>query len=181
MKRSKLEAEFEDFLYSEEVTPSTESSKAILNQARRHLTPSLPYVSFKYGLLFLLSIFVSLSLCPQSGVSILRKDYPLFYQLFHQNIVLCGVYCASVFFFTTHVLAFVFLGRFEKKIFSLKLSLLPPLFLAISFGALMLMSPRNLASHFWTGSYVVTWLTTSALLFWVWRSGFQKLSFKNTL
>lgn len=181
MKDSKWQNEFETFLRSEEITPSVKTSKRIIDLARKHLQPSLPFVSLKYCAFFLLSIFVSLSLCPQSGVSFLREDFPLFQQFLHQNIVLCGAYCAIMFFFTTHFLAFILLNRYEKKVFSQRLTYLPGFLLALSFGVFMMMSPGNMAGHFWNMTYVATWLITAGLLFFMWIRAFQDLPLKKAL
>lgn len=181
MKRSKWKSEFENFLRSGEVSPSMETSKKILNQARGHLQPSLSFVSLKYCVLFVFSVFISLSLCPQSGVSFLRDDFPLFQQFLHQNIVLCGAYCAMMFFFTTHFLAFILLNRYEKKVFSRRLTYLPGLLLALSFGIFMAISPENLATHFWSVAYISTWLITVGLLLFMWTKAFQSLAVKKAM
>jgi|FLYM01.1.fsa_nt_gi hypothetical protein len=170
-----IDKEFNEFLKSEEKATPNKLSQKVMNAARTHLSPAPEKVLAKYLGLFVGSIFLSLTLCPQSGVSFLRDDFPLFHHFFHQNMILCAAYCASVFFFTTHVLSFLILNRYEKLTFSRKLQFVPIATLSAAFGVLMFLSPANSRDHFWDLSYVSAWLLVMASLFYLWKKTGEKL------
>ncbi len=170
-----MKNEFEQFLRSPEITPPEKVSEQILVSAKTYMNPSLSRVALKYVAFFAASIFLSLAICPQSGISFIRSEFPLFHKFLHQNILLCGMYCAFVFFFTTHTLAFLFLNRFEKMVFSRRLIFLPLIPLSLSFGMFMVFSPVEVFGHFWNKPYTVTWLATAFVLFVIWKVMTQKI------
>jgi len=88
-------------------------SEKILKSSSEKMNPKLHALSLKYGVVFISSIFLSLIICPQKGVGLIRNELPFFHHILHQSEILCGLYCGLVFFLTTHLLTFFLLTHFE--------------------------------------------------------------------
>ncbi len=156
----KINKEYQDFINSSESTPTSNSlDTAILSDAKAYITPSSLYVMAKYFLLFTSSVFFSLIICPQFGFGV-RDEYPLFHHFFHQNQTLCALYCATVFFITTHVLVYLGLHRFEKIVLQRKLFSFPIVIFSLSFAILMIVGEKSTQP---SSSFILTW--ASIILF----------------
>lgn len=146
-------------------------SDRILKTSSEKINPSLFNLSFKYGALFISSIFLSLSICPQRGVGLFSNDLPFFHHFFHQNEILCGLYCGLVFFLTTHLLTFLLLNPFERLKVVHKFSYLPLIFISIFFG--FSMTSIFSKSRFGLG-YNLSWILIVGLLYFL----FNQIYFK---
>lgn len=144
----------------EEFKVSDKIKKSVLKTSSAKMNPSLTSVTLKYGLTFLSSLILSLSLCPQRGVGLFGNESPFFHHLLHQSEVLCGLYCGLVFFLTTHLLTFLFLSHFERLKIIKHFTFVPILFMSGFFG----FSMTSFFSDFEFGiSYNLSWIAVIAL------------------
>ncbi len=135
-----LKNEYYDFIKISKLKANTNSlDKIVLSRSKKVITPSNLYITIKYSLLFCASIFFSLLVCPQFGLG-LRNKYPLFNHFFHQNQIICALYCATIFFLSTHFLVYMGLNRFEKIVLHKKNPFLPVITFSVSFGGFMFFS-----------------------------------------
>lgn len=146
-----------------EASVKPETAREVLKTSSSKLDPSSSILSLKYGVLFIITLLFSLSVCPQRGVGFLRDDLPFFHHLLHQSELLCGLYCGFVFFITTHLLTFLLLNHFEKVKIVKHVSFVPALFMSAFFGLSMtsIFSNSNLG---WT--YNFSWLSVVGLSYY---------------
>jgi len=138
------------------------TSVKVLNESAAKINPKSLNLALKYGALFTISIFFSLSVCPQKGVGFLNTDFPFFHHLLHQSEVLCGLYCGFVFFTTTHLLTFFLLTHFEKVKITKHLSFLPAILTSAFWG----LSMTSLFSNSTLGwRYNISWLLIIAVFY----------------
>ncbi len=149
-----------DVFESKSVRP--ELSNKILKTSSQRLNPGFLYLSIKYGALFISSVFLSLSICPQRGVGLFGNDFPLFHHLLHQSQILCGLYCGLMFFLTTHLLAFFLLTHFERLKIVSTFSYLPLIFVSGFFG--LSMTSVFSKAHF-DISYSLSWIAIVGLCY----------------
>ncbi len=109
-------------------------SKKIINYSKFYIEPSVKKVALKYFGLFFFSIFISLVICPQNGVGLLRESFPIYHHIFHNNLLLCGLYCGFMFFVTTHILSFYILNHYERVVVLRKIGYMPILFMSVFFA-----------------------------------------------
>ena len=74
----------------------------------------LPLI-LKFFTLNLLGALATLSICPQYGFGPFVFSHLIMNVMMSYGPVVCGIFCASVFFFGGHALSFFFLTRPEKK------------------------------------------------------------------
>ncbi len=148
----------------------------ILNKAHHYIEPAKPSLLFKYTSLMILSFLLSLMICPQFGFSFFETQIPFYHSFFHQQAFLCGAFCASVLFFTTHGLSFFFLTHYEKLKMNQDLFKYPILVFVFIFGILMLPLPgKNEQIDI---SYITAWiLILSILLFISKKSSTKKMTY----
>lgn len=135
-------------------------SDKILNESKSYIEPPLQKVVFKYLALFSVSILFSLVVCPQNGVGLLRSDFPIYHSIFHNNMLLCGLYCGFMFFATTHLISFYFLSHFERVVLFKKVGYLPVIAMSVFFA--FSMTPLFTIVDF-SLLYAISWLTVMSL------------------
>ena len=113
---------------------SKKISDKVLNKSLSYIEPSATYVLFKYSGLFILSILFSLIVCPQNGVGLIRTNFPIYHSIFHNNMLICGLYCGFMFFATTHLVSFYILNHFERLIIFKKRGYLPNVCMSLFFA-----------------------------------------------
>ena len=136
-------------------------SDKILNNSSRHIEPSITKVLIKYLGIFTISIFFSLIVCPQNGVGLLRTNFPIYHSFFHNNLLLCGLYCGFMFFITTHLVSFYLLNHFERIVIFKKMGYLPAICLSTFFA--FSMTPFFTIVDF-SLLYTIGWLGIAVLL-----------------
>lgn len=119
---------------SQKAEVSAELDKKILSAMRSVVSPDPKYLFFKYTSLFIFSTFISLIFCPQKGFSLSGFNLDLVHHLFHQSEILCGIFCGSVFFISTHFLSFMLLSHFERLTIVRKFSVFPLIAFSAFFG-----------------------------------------------
>ncbi len=136
------------------------------------INPPFAKVATKYSVLFLVSIFFSLVVCPQKGVSFVRESFPVFHHILHQSPILCGVYCALIFFFTTHIISFLLLSHFERiSLFKNSKGFLPLIWLSLFFGLSMTPYFSKMQMGY---TYDLTWILTAITLVFLHKIFFNK-------
>lgn len=148
--------DYEKFLDSrQEIQPSESLNLKIKSQSQRFITPNLKVVFFKYFSLFSLMALISLALCPQKGLGLVKSsEYLFFFDFLHSNPTLCGLYCGLFFFSSTHLVSFMYLNHFERLWLTKKLWYLPHTIYSFCFGFFMLLSNDHM-NFKW--SYNLSW------------------------
>jgi hypothetical protein len=114
-KEQKIMDEFIEFMDEPAVSPPAYLDDKVIKFVRSELNPSSWLVFSKLSLLHFLGGLITLSFCPQFGVSLLGNDYGLTKYLFKLGPYGCTVACGALFIGITIILASLFLNEEEIK------------------------------------------------------------------
>lgn len=156
-----MKDEFIDFLKDKEKVPE------ILNDETKELlliTSDPKKTVFKFYLLQLSGMFLTLFICPQYGIRSIGFDGIAGF-IMDKGPVICALFCSFVLFAGGLLFSFLFLRRSELKwVFLHKLSLIIP-FNSTVFFLLMLTKDMVIDEHNVHGfSFDLTWIVTSLIV-----------------
>ncbi len=144
-----------DFNTIQPLKVSSSVSKKILADSKVFIEPPTIRVLLKYAVLFIFSIFISLVICPQNGVGLLRENFPIYHHIFHNNLLVCGLYCGAVFFITTHLVSIYILNHYERVLILNNLGYIPIILMSTFFA--FSMTPYFSITEF-SMLYTIGWL-----------------------
>jgi hypothetical protein len=104
--------EFKEFLEGSDEVPTHVYSQT-LKVATLSLNSSK--MLLKFYLVNFIGAMLTVSICPQYGLGPFGGEFGLVKAIMNLGPVLCGVFCASIFFGSGNILAFLFLDKFEKN------------------------------------------------------------------
>ncbi len=165
-----MNSEFKDFLNSptKEVpdTIKTSLTNRILTEIKIDNTPILQIFA-KYFVVNLGAGSLTLLVCPQFGIGPLGGGHGIAHHFMQFGMWACGLFCASVFFISSHMLSLALLHRRElRRIYNFKISI--PL--AIALSLLILMSTGytiNFDPMFFRFDFIVGWILAAVMLTYV--------------
>jgi hypothetical protein len=104
--------DLKDFIESHEKVPSSLHAET-LKLIQISLNPNL--LMLKFFTLNLVGALATLAICPQYGFGPFAYDSGVMNVIMSYGPVVCGVFCASVFFLGGHSLSYAFLNSSERK------------------------------------------------------------------
>lgn len=151
--------DLKDFLDSHEKVPAALYSETLkLTQISLNPKPLL----LKFFSLNLIGALITLTVCPQYGFGPIAENTGIMNVIMEYGPVVCGIFCASIFFLGGHALSFAFMNSAERKwVVRHEYAMIIPY---VSFLFMLGMGLKNIAPghiHHDVFSYYGSWVLTA--------------------
>lgn len=115
-----------------------EISVKILNQIKGKIIPDVKKIFLKLFIVHCLVALVTLSVCPQLGVSTFKTGLNIIHTMSFLGQYTCELVCGFFFTSTSILVSLIFLSRDEVRYLSYKKFYLASIFVLISIGGLLM-------------------------------------------
>lgn len=113
------------------------SEPAFLAELKSTISPSVGSLILKFIPVALISVFISLFLCPQFGMTPYKIEPDFISHLLHQNMFICGLYCGLVLYGALNLGSYLYFNHYEKLQFKRQLSFVPFALAGLLWGGFM--------------------------------------------
>lgn len=122
--------------------PSEKINHKILKEIKHRLNPSFQNILLKLFAIHLMVGFVTLSICPQMGVSTFHTDINLMDYFMYFGPTICSMLCGMFFLFSSMLLGYLILSRDEDRLIKSKKFATTSILILYSIGFLVIFSPN---------------------------------------
>lgn len=154
--KQKLKLGYQSFLETEVISPCSELNSYVFSQVAKDLNPSELSVFVHLSFVCMIAGAISLSFCPQFGVSLSPYHLSLMSYFQALGVIGCGLACGAVFLGSSVLIAGFVLRPEQIKVLVDSRGLQFSALALLSMGALIC-----LGGELVTAEYVIAWLVSS--------------------
>lgn len=127
---------------NENLKPTEKINQKILAEIKGRLNPSFQQIILKLFAIHLIVGIVTLSICPQMGVSTFHTKINLMDYFMYFGPTVCSLLCGMFFLFSSMLLGYVILSADEDRLIKSKKFATTSILLLYSIGFLVIFSPN---------------------------------------